>query len=62
MGKLEVTTEPEDLRPRTQRFAVSILELVDRLPQTRQGQIVAHQLGRAGTSVGANYRAARCCD
>lgn len=59
MGKLEVTTEPEDLRPRTKRFAVSILELIDRLPQTRQGQIVAHQLGRAGTSVGANYRAAR---
>jgi len=35
-----------------------VLDLAEALPTTRTGNIVANQLGRAGTSVAANYRAA----
>jgi four helix bundle protein len=43
---------------RTKQFALRILRLVDALPRRRSAQIIAQQLGRSGTSVGANYRAA----
>jgi four helix bundle protein len=43
---------------RTKQFGLRVLKLVDALPHTRAGRIVANQLGRCGTSVGANYRAA----
>ncbi len=46
-----------EMKNRTKSFALRILKLVDALPETRSGRIVANQLGRAGTSVGANYRA-----
>jgi four helix bundle protein len=49
-------TEPE-LRDRTKAFARRVLGLVEALPRTRSGNIVAAQPGRSGTSVGANYRA-----
>jgi four helix bundle protein len=49
-------TESE-LKERTKRFALRVLKVVDTLPQTHSGRIIAGQLGRAGTSVGANYRA-----
>lgn len=45
------------MKPRTKRFAVRILDLVEALPDTRAARIIANQLGRAGTSVAANYRA-----
>lgn len=47
-----------ELKQRTKDFALRVLKLIDALPETRSGRILAHQLGRAGTSVGANYRAA----
>jgi len=47
-----------ELKLRTKKFAVDILKLVDRLPKTRSGNIIGGQLGRCGTSVAANYRAA----
>ncbi len=50
-------TEAE-LKLRTKVFARRVLTLIDALPSSRSGNIVAKQLGRAGTSVGANYRAA----
>ena len=50
-------TETE-LKQRTKDFALRILRLVDSLPENRSGRILANQLGRSGTSVGANYRAA----
>jgi four helix bundle protein len=34
------------------------MKLVDSLPNTLSGRAIANQLVRAGTSVGANYRAA----
>lgn len=50
-------TETE-LKDRTKGFALKVLKLIDTLPETRAGRVLANQLGRAGTSVGANYRAA----
>jgi len=46
------------LKSRTKAFAVRILKLTEALPEPRSGRIIANQLGRSGTSVGANYRAA----
>jgi four helix bundle protein len=47
-----------ELKLRTKKFALRILKLIDALPNTRSGRVLAGQLGRSGTSVGANYRAA----
>lgn len=46
-----------DLKKRTKSFTISILNLVDNLPLKTSTKIVANQLGRSGSSVGANYRA-----
>jgi four helix bundle protein len=45
------------LKNRTKVFSISILELVEKLPNTISGRAVANQIVRSGTSVGANYRA-----
>ena len=50
--------DAEDLKERTKQFALRILKLVEALPNSLQGRTIAGQLVRAGTSVGANYRAA----
>ena len=49
-------TEAE-MQRRTKDFALRTLNLIGALPNTRPGRIIANQLGRAGTSVAANYRA-----
>jgi len=49
---------PDDLKRRTKGFAKMIVELCRQIPDTREGRLVRDQLFRAGTSVGANYRAA----
>lgn len=48
----------EELEKRTRRFAVRIIKLSAKLPNTPEGKIVRNQLTKAGTSVGANYREA----
>jgi four helix bundle protein len=48
-----------DLKERTKAFALRILKLVDALPKTTAGRALGAQLVRSGTSVAANYRAAR---
>jgi four helix bundle protein len=48
---------PEDLRQRTKQFAVDIIRFWRRLPRSDETQMISRQLLRAGTSVGANYRA-----
>ncbi len=50
-------TESE-LKARTKLFARRVLHLVEALPRTRSAGVIAGQLGRSGTSVGANYRSA----
>src|SRR5215471_9820639 len=46
------------LQDRTKHFALRVLTLIDRLPDTIGGRVLANQLARSATSVGANYRAA----
>jgi four helix bundle protein len=48
----------EQLKQRTMAFAITVLRLIERLPQTASGQTIARQLAKSATSVGANYRAA----
>jgi four helix bundle protein len=49
---------PVELKARTKQFAVRIPKLVAALPKNIEGQAVANQLVRCGTSVAASYRAA----
>jgi four helix bundle protein len=48
----------EQLKKRTQEFGISIIRLMQRLPDHGTARIVGPQLIRCGTSVGANFRAA----
>ena len=48
---------PEELGVRTKSFAIGVVRFCRCLPKTDEGRIVRWQLLRAGTSVGANYRA-----
>ena len=43
---------------RTRAFALAVVALVEDLPRGRTADVIGMQLLRAGTSVGANYRAA----
>lgn len=46
-----------ELKQRTKKFALRILDLADSLPQNRSGNVIAGQIVRSGTWVAANYRA-----
>jgi len=48
----------DELKQRTQDFALRIISLCEALPSSHVGRVVGGQLLRSGTSVGANYRAA----
>jgi len=48
----------DEMKDRTQEFALRVINLVESLPNTRTGDVLGKQLLRSGTSVGANYRAA----
>jgi four helix bundle protein len=54
----EVVNQAEELRDRTKDFAVRVVKIVDKLPRRLSTEILAKQLVRSATSVGANYRAA----
>jgi four helix bundle protein len=48
----------EDLKTRTKKFAIAILDFVDTLPRTPSGDAVARQLSRSGLGTAGNYRGA----
>jgi four helix bundle protein len=48
----------DELKERTKQFVLRIMKLVDALPNTVAGRVIANQIMRSGSSVGANYRAA----
>jgi len=48
----------KELKIRTRKFAIDILNFVDKLPNRRSANIIGNQLGRCASSVAANYRAA----
>jgi four helix bundle protein len=50
--------KPNDLKERTKRFALQIIEFTESLPKNQTVSVLSRQLLRCGTSVGANYRSA----
>ena len=46
------------LEERTSAFAVSVFKVLDSLPQVASSKIIAFQLGKSASSVGADYREA----
>ncbi len=46
------------LEKRTRKFAVQIIRLSTRLPNTPEGRVIRNQITKSGTSIGANYREA----
>lgn len=48
---------PAEMAARTKRFAVDVVRFCERLPGGEGTRVIARQLLRAATSVGANYRA-----
>lgn len=53
-----MSIEKMDLKERTKKFALKVIRVVEMLPKGRTADILGRQLMKAGTSVGANYRAA----
>jgi len=48
----------QELEARTKRFALSVIQLVGKLPRGKASDVVGYQLLKSGTSIGANYREA----
>ena len=52
--------DEKTFKARTKKLAVAIIKQVDKLPRSLASDVIARQVLRSGTSIGANYRAA-CC-
>ena len=50
--------DEKTFKERTKKFGLAVIRLTDSLPKTRSADIIARQIIRSATSVGANYRAA----
>jgi four helix bundle protein len=48
----------DELKARTKRFALRVMTLVEVLPNSARGRVIANQIMCSATSVGANYRGA----
>ncbi len=46
-----------DLKLRTKNFSLMVIDLVERMPNSISIRVIANQIVKSGTSVGANYRA-----
>jgi four helix bundle protein len=58
MLKEDIDMDEKTFKNRTKKLAVAIIGQVDKLPRSLAADVIARQLVRSGTSVGANYRAA----
>jgi len=47
-----------ELQKRTKQFGLRVMTLCDALPRSRSANVIANQLLRSATAVGANYRSA----
>ena len=47
----------DEMKLRTKKFSLMIIDLVEKLPNTNVIKAIGNQIVRSGTSVGANYRA-----
>ncbi len=48
----------QEFKDRTKRLGIQIIRLLEELPRNRTTDVLARQLLRSATSIGANYRAA----
>ncbi len=48
----------KSLEDRVKKFAVRIIRLSTKIPNTPEGKVVKTQITKSGTSIGANYREA----
>ncbi len=55
---MDLVMDKKEMKQRTKKFALRVIRLVESLPKGRTASVIGGQLLRAGTSVGANYRAA----
>ena len=46
-----------EFRERTLRFSVRVFHLIEKLPNSQSARVIAYQLGKSASSVGANFRA-----
>jgi four helix bundle protein len=45
------------MKKRTKDFALRTIKVVTALPKSAEARVIANQIAKSGTSVGANYRA-----
>jgi len=50
--------DKSELEQRTKAFALRVIRFVASLPRDKMTDILGYQLGKSGTSIGANYREA----
>jgi four helix bundle protein len=62
MTKLQNDKKTYDLEERLLDFSVSIINLVEKLPNTYTGEHIARQLLRSGTSAAPNYGEAQSAE
>ena len=48
----------EEIKKRTKQIGLEVIKLIDELPDRPSAWVIAKQILRSGTSIGANYRAA----
>jgi four helix bundle protein len=53
-----MNTVTEQIKNRTKKIGLAIIQLIDLLPQKTSSWVIAKQIVRSATSIGANYRAA----
>jgi len=52
-----MSMQAEELKKRTMRFALSVCELIRRLPAEEPGPTIKRQLAKSATGIAFNYRA-----
>jgi len=52
-----MSEQSEALKERTMSFALNVLRLIDKFPESAGAKVISYQLAKCSTSVGANYRA-----
>jgi len=50
--------DEKTFKERTKKLTIAIIKQMDKLPNSRSADVVARQIIRSGTPIGANYRAA----
>lgn len=54
---MKIFGRAEELKARTKRFAIRIVQMSQSLPKTNEARVIGDQVVRSGTSMAANYRA-----